>query len=230
MESKNAKSFFLVEDHEMMQKGLSNFFDQNTQWHCLGNAKSKDEALEFLENAAKSEKLPDVAIIDINLGAGTDGISLIAEIKKRFRSVKSVVYSMFAEASVIDKALENGAKAYVSKAAPATELLKAMEEVMAGKTYIEARLHSPLLIYKNAIASLTKREIEVLHLTLQKLDNAEIAEKLDIQKRSVENYLSHIYIKTDCKTKAELIAQFRNLSGGSDAEIYGGGDNSDALG
>jgi DNA-binding NarL/FixJ family response regulator len=100
-----------------------------------------------------------------------------------------------------------GATGYISKSASEQEFIKAIETVNAGRLYIEQNMLEPLVTYRNSISSLTKRETQVLELTLQGKSNAEIAIALNLEKRAVENYISRIYTKTGCKNHTDLINQ-----------------------
>jgi DNA-binding NarL/FixJ family response regulator len=202
----NSKSFFIVEDHALMRQGIASMLEQNRQWVCLGKAGSLTEARTLFAGLTKSNTLPSVVIEDLNLG-DEDGLTFIKELHASHPEIKTLVYSMYTSSGVVQRCLTAGATGYISKSASEQEFIKAIETVNAGRLYIEQNMLEPLVTYRNSISSLTKRETQVLELTLQGKSNAEIAIALNLEKRAVENYISRIYTKTGCKNHTDLINQ-----------------------
>ena len=86
-----------------------------------------------------------------------------------------------------------------------SELRKAIEAVMTGSLYVEPSLAKTLVSFEHSLSKFTKREISIIHLLMQKCTNVEIAEKLGLNKRTVENNISRIYTKTGLNYKEELL-------------------------
>ena len=104
--------------------------------------------------------------------------------------------------------MREGAKAFVSKAGSEAELLKAVNTVASGGTYIQEDLVASLDIYQNLLDSLMKSEQNVFTKVIERKTKAQIAEELEISESSIENYLSRIFAKTGCKSVDELVKQF----------------------
>ena len=119
---------------------------------------------------------------------------------------------MFFASGIVQSALKSGASGYVSKNASCAELLKCMEKVLAGETFIQKELEPNLIKYKNFTDALTRREKEVMELLLRRCSNDEIANQLGIKKRAVENYISLIYEKTGVNDRSELLARYDIVS------------------
>ncbi|MCR4713861.1 MAG: response regulator transcription factor, partial [Treponemataceae bacterium] len=129
-------------------------------------------------------------------------------IHAKYPDVKIVVYSMFFAAGIVQNAVRNGASGYVSKNASSAELLNSLEKVLAGEVFIQEELKTDLIKYNNFTDALTRREKEVMELLLRRCSNDDIADRLNIKKRAVENYISSIYEKTGVNDRAEFIAKF----------------------
>ena len=189
-----------------MRQGIASMLEQNRLWVCLGKAGSLTEARTLFADLIKSNTLPSVVIEDLNLG-NEDGLIFVKELHASHPEIKILVYSMYTSSGVVQRCLTAGATGYISKSASEQEFIKAIETVNTGRLYIEQNMLEPLVTYRNSISSLTKRETQVLELTLQGKSNAEIAIALNLEKRAVENYISRIYTKTGCKNHTDLINQ-----------------------
>ena len=125
-----------------------------------------------------------------------------------YSELKIIVYSMFFSAGMVQTAIQNGAAGYISKNAPSDELIECMENAFSGKTFVQKELRENLVKFNSFTDALTQREKQVMALILQNLSNMQIAEKLQIRQRAVENYISSIYEKTGINDKKEFISQF----------------------
>lgn len=202
------KSFFIIEDHSLMRHGIACWISEHSDWKCVGMAENKESALTKLQKISTSE-FPSLVITDITLNPSNrdySGLELIKEVQKLYPSVKCICFSMHTNPGLIQLASNNGAKGYISKTASEEELLKCMNEVFAGKEYIENNLYTSITTYIKAIASLTKREKAVVELIIKHKSNDEIAEILGIQKRAVESYTSRIYDKLGCSNRNDLMS------------------------
>jgi len=202
------KSFFLVEDHSLMRQGIISYLTKNSEFICAGVAATAQEFFLAMSQGSGAGQ-PDVLITDLNFdGSMSTGISLIQSCRKKFPSFKIVVYSMYAAASVVSSAISAGADAYVSKLSDEEELVIALRRVFNDKTYIDSSISSQLIDYERSLSMFTHRETEILKLILMGKQNSIIAETLEVSKRSVENYISHIYDKTGFSSREELIEHF----------------------
>ena len=203
------KSFFVVEDHTVTNLGLQQLIAQKAGLTCIGSAASKSEALIKIQELATggTEKLPDIMILDLYLGKES-GLDLLREMQANYPSVKVLIYSMYAKPGILSLALEAGAHGFVEKTAPESVLITAIKNILAGETYVQQNLVSPLFTYKTMYEGLTRQEQNVLKKILERKSCIQIAEELNIVPRSVDNYISHLFDKTGCKGIDEIISKF----------------------
>ena len=203
------KSFFVVEDHTVTNLGLQQLIAQKAGLTCIGSAASKSEALIKIQELATggTEKLPDIMILDLYLGKES-GLDLLREMQANYPSVKVLIYSMYAKPGILSLALEAGAHGFVEKTAPESVLITAIKNILAGETYVQQNLVSPLFTYKTMYEGLTRQEQNVLKKILERKSRIQIAEELNIVPRSVDNYISHLFDKTGCKGIDEIISKF----------------------
>ena len=148
-----------------------------------------------------TETFPLLAIVDLNL-SGTYSFPLIRELSSR--KIKVLVYTMFESSSFATLALEYGASAYVLKGGSEAELVTAIQSVLDGKTFITPVLEKNLVQTMKIMAAFSPKEKIVAEHLIDGKENAQIAATMNISKRSVENYLSHMYDKVGVLTRAEL--------------------------
>ena len=203
------KTFFVVEDHTVTNIGLKALLEQKTELICLGTALSKSDAVEKLKSLAEkgSENLPDILILDLFLGEES-GLDLLAQIRNTYPSVKILVYSMYAKPGILSIVLEAGAHGFVEKSAPESVLLMAIKNILAGETFVQQNLVSPLFTYKTMFDGLTKQEQSVFKKILERKSREQIAKEMNIIPRSVDNYFTHIFEKTGCKNVHEVIEKY----------------------
>ncbi len=213
------KSFYIIDDHEMLRLGTCGWLSNNSDWICAGDAGTHEKALADFERMAGRKScesantrintgLPSILISDLNFYGENTGFDFIAKIHELYPNVKILVYSMFFAAGIVQSALKSGASGYISKNASSAELLSCMEKVLNGEVFIQEELKTNLIKYNSFTDALTRREKEVMELILRRCSNDDIADRLNIKKRAVENYISAIYEKTGVNDRAEFIAKF----------------------
>lgn len=188
----------------MMREGLNSFLSKEG-WTVVGEAGSMDEAKKIVSE--KKELLSGaIAIVDIKLGdeSGFDVLKILAE---SHLGMRVLMYSMFDSPGYAMEAIERGAMGYITKAADNTELLKALDEIKSGNTYIQQSLVRGITVTANLVAGLTKKEKQVFDLVRQDISNEEISRQLNISLRTTENYVSKIYDKFGVNDRSELIVK-----------------------
>lgn len=203
----NSRRFFVVEDHTLTNRGIRELLQDKENYTCAGFAFSKSEAENKLCMLAEDSKLPDILILDLFLDE-ENGIDLLQEVKSRFPEMKVVVYSMYKNPGIVSIVLENKADGFVLKSSSESELLYAIERICAGESYVQQNLISPLLTYRTIFDGLTRQEQTILKKIIERKSKQQIVKELNIVRRSLENYLSRIYMKTGCKNHEELIKKF----------------------
>jgi NarL family two-component system response regulator LiaR len=197
-------SVLLIDDHPLTRCGIGDWLRGTGRFSIAGEAATLAQARSLLETLAS---LPALVILDISLGQ-ENGLSCIAAIQEaaQARNEKTpamLVCSMYDDPFLARTAMESGADGYISKSASPQELLAAVDTVLAGEQYIDKNLESRS--GNKAYAELTRREWEILTLLKRSLNNRQIAEAMHVSLRTVENHLSHIYLKTGVSSRRGLV-------------------------
>ena len=192
----------LVDDHVVVRAGVHRLLTTKVDATIL-EAESSQEALEMCRR-----EQPDLVILDLNL-VGSSGFELLRRLIQLDRSIKILVLSMHSEPIYAARALQAGARGYVSKSAGAEEFVDAVREVGRGGHYIEREIAGELAIGKfsqqDPLDLLTTREIDILRLLGAGRTYAQIAAALGVSYKTVANASSLIREKLSVQTTAELI-------------------------
>jgi two-component system response regulator NreC len=198
----------LADDHEVVRQGLRALLEAEPDFVIVGEASNGKEAIELAKNMR-----PGVMVLDLMM-PGISGLEVARRINKTCPKTRIVVLSMYANEAYVLQALKNGASAYVIKDASARELITAIREVILGNRYLSPPLSESALEEYVRMESeadldlydtLTKRELEVLHLAAEGLKNPEVAAKLSISTRTVEAHRSHLMRKLGLRSQTELV-------------------------
>jgi NarL family two-component system response regulator LiaR len=204
-----------IDDHPLIRRGLSSFLAETGRFVIAGEASSLDHARELL--AGITGPL-DLILLDISLGE-ENGLDFLKTLKSFYGpsghdrpaaaphgAPVTLVYSTFEDPFRVQNALDLGAMGYIPKSAGEDELLKAIDAVLSGQRYVYRGLEIKIHERPNYYNLLTSREREVLGLIKQHYDNRRIAKALSMSPRTVENHLSHIYLKTGFNSRESLLA------------------------
>lgn len=201
------KTIVLVDDHAMMREGIQSWIEKHMDWKITGSLANITEATDFLNNCFQNNTMPEIIIIDIDLGKES-GFTLVEKVKKLYPELKIIMYSMHQEQGYAIQATRSGANAYISKASDSVEFKTCIEKVSRGEKYLEESLVEKNSKISELMDFMTKKEKAVFQELLKGASNEDIAESLDISTHSVEVYVSKIYDKTDIRSRTELIKTF----------------------
>lgn len=198
------ESILLVDDHPAIRQGLAALLG-SCGFQSLAQAATLEEARVILD-----ERPIDLAILDLSLERG-NGLDLVPDLTGRGASV--IIYSMFEDAKAIKRSVEFGVRGYVTKRDEPADLLCAIEQVMAGRQYLSARVVGALADAKVCAdgRDLSERERQVLWLMGRGESNIGIAAALGISVRTVETYYSRISEKLDISTSVRELRKYAIL-------------------
>lgn len=203
MEEKQIK-VLLVDDHEMVRKGLRLLLMAFDDLQLVGETDSVDEAIQLCH-----DQRPDVIIMDMVMPK-TDGIEATRQILSHYPHVKILALTSYREASSVQKAVQAGAIGYLMKDVSINHLANAIRDAHAGKPTFDESALKALMAAASAPPSpfllLTDREKEVLGLMIEGLSNPEIATRLTIGRSTVKSHVSHIFDKLGVKSRLEAVA------------------------
>jgi len=189
----------IVDDHAIVRGGLARLFAALPDVELI-EMETGEEALTIVRR-----ERPQLVILDLNL-PGLGGLELLRRLLRIDASLPVVVFSMHAETIYAARALEAGARGYVSKNAAPDELLMAIRAVLHGGSYVEAEIAQELRANAaDGVRAPTGRELEIMRLLAQGRSLTEIADILGVAYKTVANTLSHIKDKLGVESTAELI-------------------------
>lgn len=198
----------LVDDHPIVREGIKSALSTRKTISIVGEASTGEEALS---KALKLE--PDVILMDINM-PGMSGLEAARRLRKRIPDTKILALTMHENREYILEMSQLGARGYVLKDSPPSELLRAIEAVHAGEFFFSPRASQHLLkaYLRNEQESvnastmdLSQREKDVLRLIAEGLKTREIANRLGVTDRTIETYRRRLMTKLGVHSVAGLI-------------------------
>jgi len=204
----------LIDDHPLAINGIGAWLSGTGRFTICGTAENITEAVSLIE---KMDVLPEIIFLDISLGE-EDGLDFIPKLKEICKKKNTeaeareasqilipniLICSMYEDPFLIQQAFDMGAKAFISKSAKSSEIITAIDALLEGGTYI-----NPMYKLENlnqAFTLLSRRENEIVALVKRNLNNRQIAKRLCLSLRTVENHITRIYIKTGAKSRDGLI-------------------------
>lgn len=192
----------LVDDHDMVRRGLSVFLKVKADLELVGEAGNGQEALRLCEKAR-----PDVVLMDLVMPE-MDGTTATRLIRERWPQVQVIALTSFQEKKLVQEALQAGAISYLLKNVSADDLAEAIRAAHAGRSTLAPEATQALIESdrQEPDYGLTPREQEVLALLAEGLTNPEIAERLVISHSTARTHVSHILSKLDVSNRAEAVA------------------------
>jgi len=194
-------SVLIVDDHELFRAGLRSRLEKEQGIVPVGEAGTPDQAVVQARHLQ-----PDLVLLDMLLPrkTGSETIPDIAAVSPRTRVL---MVSSQAAPSAVRQALHAGAAGYVPKHASDAELVAAIRQVAGGGSYVDPDLGAKLVVPdgSTALAPLSERERDVVHLLALGYTNQEIGKKLYISVRTVDTHRAHIMQKLRLESRAELV-------------------------
>lgn len=204
------KNILIIDDHTLFREGLKAILSRDSRFKVVGEAGSAREGLGL----ARKLK-PDVVLVDISL-PDRSGIQLTSEIRTLLPESQIMIVSMHSKIDCISEAFQAGAKGYVVKESAGERLLQGLEAVGKGEYFLDSSVSHEVVkklmkfplkeakITDAAYGTLTPREQEVMRLLAEGLSTKEVAEKLFISPKTVENHRANIMKKLDLHSSLEL--------------------------
>jgi len=199
----------IVDDHPLVRQGMKKVIEQDGEFSVSCEAESAEKAIMLINKFN-----PKVAIVDISLEGGTNGIELVKALKSRFESLYTLVLSMHDEISYVEKAIKAGARGYVTKNEASSSVVFAIQTILNGEIYLSNKM-SGLMVTKLlhptdengevTVSSLSDRESEVFELIGNGFGTGEIAKKLNLSVNTIESHRRNIKEKLGIKSGNELV-------------------------
>jgi DNA-binding NarL/FixJ family response regulator len=198
------KSIIIVEDHSIFREGLKKIINEMDDLYLAGEAENGAVFLELLKNTT-----PDIVLMDIVMPV-MDGIIATELALSVNPSLKILVLSMFGEEDYVYSMIDKGICGFILKTSDVSEFKRAIRRVVIGQQYYSGEVMALLVkrFRKTDVTetiSLSDKENEVLKLLCKGMSNLEIAEKLFISERTVENYRNRLLQKTGSSNVLKLV-------------------------
>ena len=204
-------SILIVDDHPLFREGLKTIIERSNRFEVVAEAGNGKEGLK------KTRKFkPDLVMVDLSL-PDTSGIQLTRDIRNTFSHIKIIIVTMHSKVDYIAEAFQAGANGYVVKESAAEGLMKGLETVLKGEYFLDSAVSSQVVetlmripgketkISDAQYGTLTAREQEILRVLAEGLSTKEIAEKLCISPKTVDNHRANIMNKLDLHSTIDLV-------------------------
>ncbi len=194
----------LVDDHAVVRAGFRRLLEQQPGIRVVAETDSGERAyLLYVEHA------PDVMVLDLSM-PGVSGFEIIRRIVERQSDARILVFSMHEDASLAVRAIQLGARGYVTKSNAPEVLATAVVEVAAGKVFLSDDVARSIAILKvtgddNPVTALSAREFEIFRLLVSGRPAAQIARILNLSAKTVANYHTLIKQKLHTASDVELV-------------------------
>ncbi|WHY75206.1 response regulator transcription factor [Neobacillus sp. WH10] len=199
---------FIADDHPLFRHGVKTLFLTTPDLEVVGEATSGEDAISLAQSLH-----PDVILMDLRM-PGCNGIEATREIVKTNPQTQIIILTMFEDDHSVFAAMRAGAKGYVLKDAEKDDLLNAIRAVGNGGAIFSPGIASKMIEYfsiakpaapREAFPDLTDREREVLYFMADGASNSAIAQKLQISRKTVSNYVTNILNKLQVADREEVI-------------------------
>jgi NarL family two-component system response regulator LiaR len=200
-------TILLVDDHEVVRKGVRSYLETVPDFQVVGEASSGEEGVELV-----SELIPDIVLLDLIMPGGIDGVETTRRIKKISPRTQIVVLTSYHEDVHIFPALKAGAISYILKDMKMEKLVDALHRAVQGEVTLHPRVAARVLQnirgeYEEEqplFTDLTDRELDVLKLIANGMTNSQIAEELVISENTVKGHVSNILSKLHVADRTQV--------------------------
>ena len=211
----------IADDHNIVREGLRAVLGSEPDMEVVGEAATGEQVVE-----RAAELRPGVILMDLQM-PGVNGIEATRRILEINPEIGIVVLTMFEDDDSVFSAMRAGARGYVLKGAPPSEILKVLRAVAAGEAHFGPEIARRLVGFFSApkpaspeetFPELSAREVEILEFIAQGHSNTKIAARLFVSPKTVGNHISHIFTKLQVADRAHAIIRAREAG-------LGKGDN-----
>ncbi|WP_244532614.1 response regulator [Mesobacillus persicus] len=193
----------VVDDHEIVRDGLAMLLQQS---FCIDSKKFASDGYEAIKLA--EDFAADLILLDVSMPGGLDGLSTIEKLKKILPESKIVIFSMFDDIGYQKKAYDCGADGYLIKQLKKEELIESLDLILANKKVFTNQVleeESASDSFYQLDLPISKREKEVFVLTVMGYSQKDIADKLNITVKTVENHRQKIGEKLETQKRFEWV-------------------------
>lgn len=196
----------VVDDHTLLRNALAKLIDSFDEFSVFFEAENGEE----LKAKLKNKLIPDIILLDVNM-PGMNGFETAEWLFRNYPQIKVLALSMFSDENTIIRMLKLGAKGYIMKTAEPEELHLALKSVVQKNFYLSEYITGKIIGGLNRNMEqpdehviLTDKELEFLKLTCSELSYKEIAERMFVSPRRVEDYRNALFEKLKIRSRVGL--------------------------
>ncbi|MFI5755986.1 response regulator [Streptomyces sp. NPDC051569] len=214
MREKGKITVFLVDDHEVVRRGVYELLSVEDDIEVVGEAGTAADAMARIPATR-----PDVAVLDVRLPDGS-GVEVCREVRSRDEDIHCLMLTSYADDEALFDAIMAGASGYVLKAIRGSELLTAVRDVAAGRSLLDPEATARVLARlrdgtgpksDDKLAGLTDQERRILDLIGEGLTNRVIGERLHLAEKTIKNYVSSLLSKLGMERRSQAAAYVARL-------------------
>ncbi len=206
---------FLVDDHEVVRRGLKELIDAEPDLEVVGEAGTAGMALAGIASVA-----PDVAVLDVRLPDG-NGVEVCREVRARDPRIGCLMLTSFSDDEALFDAIMAGAAGYLLKDVKGNDLTDAVRRVAAGESLLDPSLTGRVLERLRRgdeqdprLQSLSEQEKRILAHIAEGLTNRQIAEQMHLAEKTVKNYVSNLLSKLGMQRRTEAAVFYTQVERG----------------
>ena len=198
---------FLMDDHEVVRRGLADLLGMESDMEVVGEAGSKADALHRIPAAR-----PDVAVLDVRLPDGS-GVEVCRDIRSQMPEVRCLMLTSYADDEALFDAIMAGASGYVLKEIRGNDLVDAIRQVAGGKSLLDPAATQRVLDrlrrgeqHDSRLDGLSDQERRILELIGEGMTNRQIGESMHLAEKTVKNYVSSLLAKLGMERRTQAAA------------------------
>ncbi|MCW2877215.1 MAG: response regulator receiver protein [Sphaerisporangium sp.] len=206
---------FLVDDHEVVRRGVAALLEAEDDIEVVGEAGTAESAVARIP-ALK----PDVAVLDVRLPDGS-GVDVCREVRSRMPELACLMLTSYADEEALFTAVMAGAAGYVLKQIHGSDLVGAVRTVAAGESLLDPKTTATMLHrlreqagHKDPLAALTDQERHILEFIGEGMTNRQIGDRLYLAEKTVKNYVSNLLSKLNMQRRTQVAALAARLKAG----------------
>lgn len=204
---------FLMDDHEIVRRGLADLIGLERDMEVVGEAGSTADAMHRIPAAR-----PDVAVLDVRLPDGS-GVEVCREVRSSMPDVKCLMLTSYADDEALFDAIMAGASGYVLKDIRGNDLIDAIRQVASGKSLLDPMATQAVLDrlrngekHDGRLDALSDQEKRILDLIGEGMTNRQIGEQMHLAEKTVKNYVSSLLSKLGMERRTQAAAYVARMS------------------
>jgi len=192
----------IVDDHTLFRNGVASLMGEFEELEVVFEAENGEQMQYMLAK----HPLPQVILMDINMPV-MDGYLATKWVKEKYPQIKVLALSMFEDDKAVIRMIKSGASGYVLKESKPRELLEAIKAINEKGSFINEMVSGKLIrkVADDESPDFSKKELEFLRLCCSELTYKEIADKMFVSPRTVDNYRESLFLKLNLKTRTGLV-------------------------